>query len=183
MLSIMLTNYLLSSPLLLRISGKLNLKRTVFMKIYSLERKQNIKMTMTDAWDFFSNPNNLPLITPPSLKLSITSELPDKMYTGMIITYTVAPILSIPITWVTEITHVEEPNFFVDEQRFGPYKFWHHEHRFKVIEGGAEITDLVHYALPLDPLSRIANGLIMKKQLNEIFEFRSEYLENRFGKI
>ena len=83
-------------------------------------------MDISEAWDFFSDPNNLPLITPPSLKLSITSELPDKMYTGMIITYTVAPILSIPITWVTEITHVEEPNFFVDEQRFGPYKFWHH---------------------------------------------------------
>jgi len=153
------------------------------MKIFSLERKLNLKMDISKAWDFFSNPNNLPLITPPSLKLNITSELPDKMYTGMIITYTVAPLLNIPMTWVTEITHVEEPNFFVDEQRFGPYKFWHHEHRFKVIEGGAEITDLVHYALPLDPLSRIANSLIVKKQLDEIFDFRSEYLEKRFGKI
>jgi len=183
MLSIMLMNYLLSSPPLLRISGKLNLKKTVFMKIYSLERKQNVKMTMTEAWDFFSNSKNLSLLTPPSLKLNITSEFPDRMYTGMIITYTAAPLLNIPMTWVTEITHVEEPDFFIDEQRFGPYKFWHQQHRFKEIEGGAEITDLVHYALPLDPLSRIANSLIVRKQLDEIFDFRSEYLEKRFGKI
>jgi len=153
------------------------------MKIYSLERTIKLKMAMAESWDFFSNPNNLSLITPPSLNLNITSELPDKMYTGMIITYTVAPMLNIPMTWVTEITHVEEPNFFIDEQRFGPYKFWHHQHRFKEIEGGVEAADLIHYALPLDPLGRIANSLIVTKQLNEIFDFRSDYLENRFGII
>ncbi|GJM16535.1 MAG: SRPBCC domain-containing protein [Thermodesulfobacteriota bacterium] len=153
------------------------------MKIYSLERTIKLKMSMSESWDFFSNPNNLSLITPPSLNLNITSKLPDKMYTGMIITYTVAPMLNIPMTWVTEITHVEEPNFFIDEQRFGPYKFWHHQHRFKEIEGGVEAKDLVHYALPLDPLCRIANSLIVTKQLNEIFDFRSDYLENRFGII
>ena len=153
------------------------------MKIYSLERTIKLKMTVSESWEFFSNPNNLPLITPPSLNLNITSELPDKMYTGMIITYTVAPIFSIPMTWVTEITHVEEPDFFIDEQRFGPYKFWHHQHRFKEIDGGVEATDLVHYALPLDPLGRIANSLIVTKQLNDIFNFRSDYLENRFGII
>lgn len=153
------------------------------MKIYTLERKQKIAMDMAEAWDFFSNPNNLPLITPPSLNLNIKSDLPEKMYTGMIITYTVAPILNIPMTWVTEITHVEEPNFFIDEQRFGPYKFWHHQHKFKEIEGGVEAIDLVHYALPLDPLGRIANELMVKKQLDEIFKFRSEYLEKEFGSI
>lgn len=153
------------------------------MKIYSLERTIKLKMSMEESWDFFSNPNNLPLITPPSLNLNITSELPDKMYTGMIITYTVAPMFNIPMTWVTEITHVDEPNFFIDEQRFGPYKFWHHQHKFKEMDGGVEATDLVHYALPLDPLGRIANSLIVTKQLNEIFDFRSEYLRNRFGII
>lgn len=153
------------------------------MKIYTLERKQKIAMDMAEAWDFFSNPNNLPLITPPSLNLNIKSDLPEKMYTGMIITYTVAPILNIPMTWVTEITHVEEPNFFIDEQRFGPYKFWHHQHKFKEIEGGVEAIDLVHYALPLDPLGRIANELMVKKQLDEIFKFRSKYLEKEFGSI
>ncbi|MEM7007555.1 MAG: SRPBCC family protein [Thermodesulfobacteriota bacterium] len=138
-------------------------------------------MDIKEAWEFFSNPNNLPLITPPSLNLKITSELPDKMYTGMIITYTVAPVMNIPMTWVTEITHVDEPHFFIDEQRFGPYKFWHHQHKFTQIEGGVEATDLVNYALPIDPLSRMANELMVKSQLNEIFDFRSEYLSDRFG--
>lgn len=151
------------------------------MKIYQLERKINLKMDIKEAWEFFSNPNNLPLITPPSLNLKITSELPDKMYTGMIITYTVAPVMNIPMTWVTEITHVDEPHFFIDEQRFGPYKFWHHQHKFTQIEGGVEATDLVNYALPIDPLSRMANELMVKSQLNEIFDFRSEYLSDRFG--
>jgi len=153
------------------------------MKIYSLERKQNLGMTISEAWNFFSNPNNLPLITPPSLKLNITSELPDRMHTGMIITYTVAPLLNLSITWVTEITHVDKPDIFIDEQRFGPYKFWHHQHKFKEIEGGIEATDLIHYALPLDPLSRIADELIVKKQLADIFDYRSAYLEDEFGKI
>jgi ligand-binding SRPBCC domain-containing protein len=153
------------------------------MKIYSLKRTIKLKMTMEQSWDFFSNPNNLTLITPPSLNLNITSELPDKMYTGMIITYTVAPLFGIPMTWVTEITHMEEPDFFVDEQRFGPYEFWHHQHRFEEIEGGIEASDLVHYALPLDPLGRIANSLIVKKQLKEIFDYRAGYLENCFGTI
>jgi ligand-binding SRPBCC domain-containing protein len=153
------------------------------MKIYSLERKQNLAMTISEAWNFFSNPQNLPLITPPSLKLNITSEIPETMYTGMIITYTVAPVLNIPMTWVTEITHVDEPGIFIDEQRFGPYKFWHHQHTFKEIEGGIEATDLIHYALPLDPLSRIANEFIVKKQLADIFDYRSAYLESKFGKI
>lgn len=153
------------------------------MKIYSLKRSIKLKMTLEESWDFFSNPNNLTLITPPSLNLNITSKLKDKMYPGMIITYTVAPILNIPMTWVTEITHVDEPRFFIDEQRFGPYKFWHHQHRFEEIEGGVEATDLVNYALPFDPLSRMANSLIVKKQLKEIFDFRSDYLEKRFGTI
>lgn len=164
-------------------SGTLTIKRIFDMKIYSLKRSIKLKMTMEESWDFFSNPNNLTLITPPSLNLNITSKLPDKMYAGMIITYTVAPILNIPMTWVTEITHVDEPRFFIDEQRFGPYKFWHHQHRFEQIEGGVEATDLVNYALPLDPLSRTANSLIVKKQLKEIFDFRSEYLKKRFGTI
>lgn len=140
-------------------------------------------MTISEAWNFFSNPKNLPLITPPSLKLNITSEVPERMYTGMIITYTVDPLLNLPITWVTEITHVDKPDIFIDEQRFGPYKFWHHQHKFKEIEGGIEATDLIHYVLPLDPLSRIADELIVKKQLADIFDYKSVYLENEFGKI
>ncbi len=151
------------------------------MKVYKLHTKQELKITKKEAWEFFSNPGNLPLITPPWLDFSITSEIDSKMYPGMIVTYTVSPFLNFRMSWVTEITHVKEPDYFVDEQRFGPYKFWHHQHKFRDIPGGVVVEDLVHYALPLDPLSRIANELIVKNQLKEIFDFRREYLENKFG--
>ena len=151
------------------------------MKIYKLHTKQELGISKDKAWQFFSNPGNLPLITPPWLNFKITSELSEKMYPGMIVTYTVSPVLNIPMTWVTEITHVHEPDYFVDEQRFGPYKFWHHRHEFTEIPGGVSVEDIVPYALPIDPLSRLANELMVKNQLNEIFEFRREYLDKEFG--
>lgn len=150
------------------------------MKIYKLKREQEIPVTIGQAWDFFSNPRNLPLITPPWLGFVIKSDLPEKMYPGMIVMYTVAPFMNIPVNWVTEITHVERPNLFVDEQRFGPYRMWHHEHMFRETHGGVEVTDLIHYALPLGPLGRIAHELFIKRQLNEIFEFRRQYMEKKF---
>ena len=151
------------------------------MKIYTLHSEQELGITKKKAWEFFSNPANLPLITPPWLNFKITSELSTEMYPGMIITYTVSPLLNIPMTWVTEITQVEEPNYFIDEQRFGPYKFWHHRHTFTEIPGGVLTEDIVHYALPVDPLSRIAHELFVKNQLKEIFDFRREYLDKEFG--
>lgn len=151
------------------------------MKIYTLHTKQELGITKKKAWEFFSNPENLPLITPPWLNFKITSELSKEMYPGMIITYTVSPLLNIPMTWVTEITQVDEPNYFIDEQRFGPYKFWHHRHTFTEIKGGVLCEDIVHYALPIDPISRIANELMVKNQLKEIFDFRREYLDKEFG--
>ena len=151
------------------------------MKLYRFLRKQETPLSIEKAWDFFSNPGNLALITPPSLGFKVTSVVPPKMYQGMIVTYTVTPLLNYPVQWVTEITHVDEPRMFVDEQRFGPYKFWHHQHIFEETEGGVEITDLIHYALPFGPLGRIAQVLIVKRQLDEIFEFRRNYLEKKFG--
>ena len=151
------------------------------MKLYKLHEKQELAISREEAWQFFSNPGNLPLITPPWLDFKITSETGPKMYPGMIITYTVSPFLSLKMTWVTEITHVEEPEFFVDEQRSGPYKIWHHQHRFTEIAGGVLAEDIVHYALPFDPFSRIVRELVVKKQLKEIFQFRREYLEKEFG--
>ena len=153
------------------------------MKLYRLLRTQKLPLSVNEAWDFFSNPRNLALITPPSLGFKVTSDEPQKIYQGMIVTYTVMPFLNYPVQWVTEITHMEERRIFVDEQRFGPYKFWHHQHIFEEIEGGVEVTDLIHYALPYGPLGRIAHGLIVKHQLEHIFEFRRNYLEKRFGKI
>ena len=106
----------------------------------------------------------------------------DKMYAGQIIEYKVAPVLSIPIYWMTEITHVEEGKFFVDEQRFGPYSLWHHQHHFKIVDGGVEMTDIVHYKLPLFFLGDIAHVIFVKSQLKKIFNFRYQAVEKLFGK-
>jgi ligand-binding SRPBCC domain-containing protein len=156
------------------------IKRTP-LKLYKLHKKQELGITRKEAWDFFSNPSNLPLITPPWLDFNITSDVDTHMYPGMLVTYTVTPFLNFRMQWVTEITHVQEPDYFVDEQRSGPYKFWHHQHKFTQIPGGVLVEDLVHYALPFDPLTRVANKLIVKKQVEEIFEFRRQYLETKFS--
>ena len=150
------------------------------MKTYQFRSKQFLPITINEAWEFFSNPNNLAKITPPWLNFEVTSKLDSKMYAGMIITYLVRPLLNIPTTWVTEITHVREPNYFVDEQRFGPYKLWHHQHHFKETDNGIEMTDIVSYALPLDPLSRPINSLLVEKKVKGIFKFREKKLEELF---
>lgn len=152
------------------------------MKIYQLKTSQKLPLSIDKAWDFFSNPANLSKITPTWLNFQITSALPDKMYAGLIITYFVRPMLNIPQTWVTEITHVNEPNYFVDEQRFGPYKMWHHEHIFKQIDdNNILMEDIVSYAVPFGFIGRIANKLIISKKINEIFNYRREVLEKMFG--
>jgi len=152
------------------------------MKIYKLERHQFVPITIDQAWDFFSSPKNLKKITPVYLGFEITSDSQDdKMYAGMIITYIVKPLLRIPLRWMTEIKHVSEPNFFVDEQRVGPYKIWHHEHHFKEADGGVDMKDIIHYAMPLGILGRIAHSLFVKKQLNEIFNYRITAINKEFG--
>ena len=148
------------------------------MKLYQIKLKQILPMMLNDAWNFFSNPRNLSKITPPWLKLKITSDLPDRMYEGMIISYKVYPLLGIPSNWVTEITRMKELEYFIDEQCIGPYKFWHHQNLFKEIEEGIEMTDIVNYAIPLDPLSRPLNTLVVGKKINEIFEYRKELLND-----
>lgn len=152
------------------------------MKIYQLKSSQILPISLPTAWNFFSDPKNLSKITPKWLNFEITSNLPERMYAGLIITYKVRPMLNIPQTWVTEITHVYEPNYFVDEQRFGPYKMWHHEHSFTEIPGvGVEMRDLVTYALPFGFLGRIANTLFVRKKVLEIFKYRKEVLLKMFG--
>ena len=146
------------------------------MKIFQVKSKQTLPMTLGESWDFFSDPRNLSKITPPWLNLKITSDLPDKMYEGMIITYKVYPFLGIPSNWVTEITQVKDKTFFIDEQRFGPYKFWHHQHHFKEVDEGIEMIDIVNYALPFDPFSRPLNSLVVEKKVEEIFNYREEVL-------
>ena len=150
------------------------------MKIYQLKVKQRLPISIDEAWKFFSDTKNLPKITPPWLNLKVTSELPDKMYAGMIITYKVYPFAGLPSNWVTEITQVKENKFFIDEQRFGPYKFWHHQHHFKEVNDGVEMDDIVTYALPFDPLSRPLNNLLVGKKVEGIFEFRKKVLKEFF---
>ncbi|GAB4301567.1 MAG: SRPBCC family protein [Ignavibacteriaceae bacterium] len=150
------------------------------MKIITFKTKQFLPVNIDDAWSFFSNPENLPEITPPWLNIKVISELPDKMYEGMIITYKVYPFLGIPSNWVTEITVVREKTLFIDEQRFGPYKFWHHQHHFRENYNGVDMTDIVNYALPFDPLSRTINNLFIEKKVKEIFEYRKEVLRKLF---
>ncbi|MGD8250814.1 MAG: SRPBCC family protein [Desulfobacterales bacterium] len=148
--------------------------------LYRLERHQSLPIDMDDAWDFFSNPRNLRVITPPWLGLDITSELPDQIYPGLIITYTHRPLPWLTRPWVTEITHSRAPSYFVDEQRLGPFRFWHHRHRFRSAEGGIEMKDSIHYALPLGPAGRMAHSLVVRSRLEAIFDFRAEALRNRF---
>ena len=155
------------------------------MKSYVLKTEQAIPISLDMAWDFFSSPLNLTRITPPDLNLVVTSDYPDdaKIYPGMIITYKVAPLLGITMNWMTEITHVTDKQYFADEQRFGPYAMWHHQHHFKEIEGGVLMNDILHYAIPYGILGRLSNTLFVANKVKEIFDFREKAVENLFGKM
>lgn len=151
------------------------------MKLYTLKAVQKLPISVQDAWDFFSSPANLVLITPPSMNFRITSDIPPHIYPGTIISYRVAIFPGITASWVTEITHVQAPHYFVDEQRFGPYSFWHHKHFFREIDGGVEMEDIVHYGLPLGPLGRVVHPWMVRRKLKSIFDYRKETLLRRFG--
>ncbi|MBU3713403.1 MAG: SRPBCC family protein [Ferruginibacter sp.] len=152
-------------------------------KVYSLKTVQQLNVPMDMAWDFFSSPKNLQKITPDHLGFKIISNHHgDKMYAGQIIEYKVKPLLGIPLYWMTEITHVEDRKYFIDEQRFGPYSLWHHQHHFIEKNGGVEMTDIVHYKLPLGFLGDIAHVLFVKKQLKKIFDHRYQVVETLFNK-
>jgi ligand-binding SRPBCC domain-containing protein len=149
-------------------------------KVYNLKAVQFLPITIEKAWEFFSNPNNLSTITPDKLKFKTLTQNLDSIYAGQVIEYKVHPVLGVPLYWMTEITHVEHHKYFVDEQRFGPYTMWHHQHHFKAVEGGVEMTDLVHYKLPFWFLGYIANSLFVKAQLKEIFDYRFKKVEEIF---
>jgi ligand-binding SRPBCC domain-containing protein len=148
--------------------------------MHILKSKVILKASLEEVWDFFSSPSNLKKITPPAMGFNIISGGEGKMYPGQIISYKVKPVAGIPLTWVTEITHVEPLKFFVDEQRFGPYSMWHHEHYFREVEHGVEMTDIVTYVLPFGFLGRIAHALFVKSKVNRIFEYRSKVMNQFF---
>jgi len=152
------------------------------MGFYQFKRELRVKATMDEVWDFISSPSNLKEITPDYMGFDITTEdLPEKMYPGMIISYIVTPLFGIKTTWVTEITHVKDKSYFVDEQRVGPYKVWHHEHFIEPLEDGVLMKDIVSYKPPFGFLGSIANSLIIKKKLNEIFNYRTKVIQEKYG--
>ena len=149
--------------------------------MYTIESIQKVPISIEEAWDFFQNPSNLATITPDGLGFDILSEVPKKMYPGLFINYKVSPLFRIKMNWTTEITYVDTPNYFVDEQRVGPYAIWHHEHHFKAIPGGVEMLDRVNYKVPLGLLGKIAHPFIVRPKLEEIFDYRFKKVEELFG--
>ena len=153
------------------------------MKIYRLHKKQNLPITVDEAWEFLSSPKNLKTITPDYMGFQILSGAEKPMYPGQIIQYIVTPVLGIKTKWVTEITHVMDKKYFVDEQRYGPYALWHHKHFINPIEGGVEMEDIIDYKIPLGFLGRLAHPLLVKPKLDEIFEYRQKKLIELFGEF
>ncbi|WP_316814332.1 SRPBCC family protein [Pedobacter heparinus] len=153
------------------------------MKSYQLTFTQKIPVSLQETWDFFSSPMNLARITPAEMNFTVLSnpEHLEKMYPGMIINYMVSPLKGIRINWMTEITQVRKEEYFIDEQRFGPYKFWHHQHHFKEIDGGTEMNDILTYGLPMGIFGRMVNRLFVAGKLREIFNFREQKIQELFG--
>lgn len=151
------------------------------MGVYTIYEEQFLPTSLEDAWKFVSDPHNLKVITPDYMRFNVlTKDLPDSVYSGLIIQYYVSPVFRIPMKWVTEITFVEPLKYFVDEQRVGPYRIWHHEHHLKAVEGGVLMIDRVTYQPPLGFLGSIANALFIAKQLKGIFVYRRKKLEQLF---
>ncbi len=153
------------------------------MKIYHLHHTQFLPVPLQEAWGFFSSPQNLSKITPAQMGFKILYiSGGEKAYAGLIIRYKIRILPWISVQWVTEITHVKEPHYFVDEQRFGPYTLWHHQHHFKEVPLGVEMTDEVTYAIPLGFLGRLAHWFFVSKKVKETFAYRRQVLDNYFKK-
>jgi len=151
------------------------------MRIFKLKYSQKLPINLNEAWDFLLSPNNLELITPKSMDFNITDWDKRKAYPGQIIQYTVRPIFGFKINWVTEITQVKDKEFFIDEQRFGPYSFWHHKHFIKEIDGGVLMEDVIHYKIPFGPIGVLLNFLFINSKLNSVFKYRELELIKNFG--
>lgn len=151
------------------------------MGFYQLKKTQILNQPIEKIWAFMADPQNLKKITPDYMGFDITTEISAEMYQGMIISYKVSPLLGIKTTWVTEITHIEEGKYFVDEQRIGPYVMWHHEHILEKHEKGTLMKDIVSYKPSFGFLGSIANSILIKRKLNEIFDYRTKILEEMFN--
>lgn len=151
------------------------------MKVNYFESSQIVKTDIDTCWDFFSKPDNLKKITPEYMGFKVVKGGEEEMYPGQVIEYKVSPVLGIKQTWLTEITHVKKNSFFVDEQRIGPYKIWHHQHIFIPQDDGTVLMkDIVTYALPVIPFSIVINRLFVKRKLNKIFNHRTRVIAKLF---
>jgi len=150
--------------------------------MYKLKQEQFLPISLEAAWDFFATPKNLNEVTPSDMVFEITSDLPEKIYEGLIITYKIKPMFNISINWCTEISHIKDRVFFVDEQRKGPYSIWHHEHHFQEMEGGVLMTDLLYYDIGKSFFGWIAGKLFVHKKIKQIFSYRYKTLETYFEK-
>lgn len=149
--------------------------------IYEINTRQKLPITRQEAWEFLSDPKNLQEIMPDDMGFEIISGADKKMFTGQLLQYNVTPLPGFKTKWVTEITHVEQPNYFVDIQLYGPYALWHHKHFIHEIDGGVEVEDLVHYKLPLGVLGRWMHPIVVKPKLNKIFKAREAKMVEKFG--
>lgn len=152
-------------------------------KVGRLVAKQKLPISIDEAWAFFSDPKNLSKITPKQLNFNILFGADKSIFSGQIIQYKVSPLPFYRTTWVTEITHAEAPNYFVDEQRYGPYDFWHHKHFFTSIPEGVEIEDIVDFKVPFGRIGKIFSKRLIRKELQKIFNFRNQQLKTMFGQV
>lgn len=152
------------------------------MKLYQIHSKQHLPITLEEAWDFLSDPKNLKTITPDYMGFDILSGAERKMYQGQIIQYNVTPVAGIKTRWVTEITHVKNLSYFVDEQRFGPYALWHHKHFLTPTNEGVLMEDIVDYKIPFGSIGQLVHPILVLPKLKEIFQYRTEKLEMLYGK-
>lgn len=149
--------------------------------IHHLERRQVIPVPLESAWDYFATPRNLEEMTPPSLSFRIAWGGDEPMHAGQLIGYRVKVAPLMWVKWLTEITVVEPGHTFVDEQRRGPYRLWHHLHRFTAVAGGTECLDRVTYELPFGPMGSLLHAVWIRRQLTHIFAYRAAHLTRRFG--
>lgn len=151
------------------------------MKVKHKQWEQFIPRTIDEIWHFFSRPENLNAITPDDMSFEILSDIADRpMYAGMIIQYKISPFLGVKMDWVTEITHVRDRSYFIDEQRFGPYALWHHQHHFVRQDGGVLMKDILHYKVPYGPIGTLADALFVDRQIEQIFAYRVKAVEKIF---
>lgn len=161
----------------------ISLHQITRMKLYQLHSKQTLPISKERAWEFLIDPGNLKVITPDAMGFNIISGGEIPMYPGQIIQYKVSPLPGYTTQWVTEITHIRDGEYFVDEQRFGPYALWHHKHFLKSVPEGVEMEDIIDYKLPFGMLGQLAHPILVKKQLQKIFEYRRKKLISLFGEI